>query len=246
MAQSRDRAIASKPANNPRTARCPPLPLNRGMSTDLAHELSARRSAGRRGFAPSNRSEADAGDRAASPTIDRYDRIARTLHWVIGLALLGQIAFGFLMPEIAPRGTPARAEVVNLHKSIGIVLGAAIVLRVAWRIAHRPPPWPSTMPGWQRRAAEGWHRALYACMVLMPLTGYVASNLSRRGVRFFGVALAPWGPDLPTVYSALQRVHDALGFVLAALVAGHVVAALKHAVVDRDGVFARMGPGGRR
>ncbi|MDN3920781.1 cytochrome b [Roseateles violae] len=172
----------------------------------------------------------------------RYDRVARALHWLIGLALLAQIAFGFLLDEIAPRGTPARGAVINLHKSIGLVLALAIVLRLAWRLRHRPPPWPAAMPAWQQRAAAWGHRGLYLCMLAMPLSGYLASNFSKHGVRFFGLALRPWGPDLPAVYGLFNGLHIATAWLFLALIAGHVLAALKHAWIDRDGVFARMGP----
>ncbi len=173
---------------------------------------------------------------------DRYDRVAAALHWVIGLALLAQIAFGFLLDDIAPRGTPSRATVINLHKSFGIVLGAAIVLRLAWRLAHRPPRWPAEMPAWQRRAARIGHGALYACMVVLPASGYLASNFSKHGVRFFGRPVAPWGPDIPGVYDALNGLHVVTAWLFAALIAGHVLAALQHAWVDRDGIFDRIWP----
>jgi cytochrome b561 len=70
----------------------------------------------------------------------RYDRVAMTLHWAIGLALLAQIVFGFLLDDLAPRGTPARASVINLHKSFGLVLLALIALRLGWGGAPPPPP----------------------------------------------------------------------------------------------------------
>jgi cytochrome b561 len=172
----------------------------------------------------------------------RYGRVASSLHWLIGVALLAQIVFGFLLDDLAPRGTPARGSVINLHKSVGIVLGLLIVLRLAWRLGHRPPAWPAGLPDWQRRAARLGHGALYACMLVMPLSGYLASNFSKRGVKFFGIALKPWGADLPAVYNALNLLHIVTGFVFALLVAGHIAAALKHALVDRDAIFARIWP----
>ena len=66
-----------------------------------------------------------------------YGRVAAALNWLIGLALLGQIVFGFLLDDLAPRGTPARGAVINLHKSCGLVLLALIVLRVGWRQRKR-------------------------------------------------------------------------------------------------------------
>ena len=175
---------------------------------------------------------------------DRYDRVAAALHWLIGVALLAQVAFGFLLDDLAPRGTASRAAVINLHKSFGIVLGLCIVLRVAWRLAHRPPPWPPAMPAWQRQAARLGHGALYACMVVLPASGYVASNFSRHGVRFFGRPVPPWGPDLRNVYDALNGLHVVTGGVFAVLIAGHVLVALQHAWGCRDGIFRRIWPWG--
>jgi cytochrome b561 len=177
----------------------------------------------------------------AEPNRPRYDRVATWLHWLLGLGLVGQIAFGFLLDEIAPRGTPARSPVINLHKSIGIVLGLLLLVRLAWRLAHAAPPWPQAMSARQRRAAALGHRALYACMLLMPLSGYLGSNFSRHGVRFFGTPLPPWGPDWPAAYAFFNGLHVGTAWVFAALIGGHVAAACWHAVVARDDVFARVG-----
>jgi cytochrome b561 len=173
---------------------------------------------------------------------ERYDRIAIVLHWLIGVALIGQMTFGFLLDDIAPRNTPARGAVINLHKSFGIVLGVLIVARLIWRLRHPPPPWPVSMPIWQQKLALWTHRALYACMLLAPLAGFTASNFSKHGVKFFGIAMPPLGPDVPGVYKFLSGVHVAVGWTLAALIVVHAVAALKHLWWDHDAVFARMSP----
>jgi cytochrome b561 len=188
---------------------------------------------------------ADAGARAraaAAPADARYDRVTVWLHWGIGVLLLAEIAFGLFLDDIAPRGTPARAGVINLHKSFGIVLGILIVVRIAWRLGHAAPPWPATMSGRRRRAANTGHVALYVCMAVAPLAGYLGSNFSKHGVRFFGVVLAPWGPDWPAAYSFLVGVHSVSTYLLLALTIGHVAMALKHALIERDGIFARIAP----
>ncbi len=169
-----------------------------------------------------------------------YGRVAAWLHWTIGLALLGEIAFGLVLDQIAPRGTAARGGVINLHKSIGIVLGILIVVRIAWRVAHAVPSWPRTMSARRQRAARLGHVALYVCMLVAPLAGYLGSNLSPHGVRFFGIVLAPWGPDWPAAFTFLIRLHDASTYALLALVVGHVAMALTHALVERDGIFTRI------
>jgi len=178
----------------------------------------------------------------ATPALPRYDRVAIWLHWGIGVLLLAEIAFGLLLDEIAPRGTPARAGVINLHKSFGIVLGVLIVVRIVWRLGHAPPPWPATMSARRQRAANLGHVALYVCMVVAPLAGYLGSNFSKHGVRFLGVAIPPWRPAWPAAYSLLVALHDASAYLLLALTIGHVAMALKHSLIERDGIFARIAP----
>ena len=179
-------------------------------------------------------------DMAGRDAPARYDRVTVALHWVLGLALLAELVFGFALDELAARGTPARAFWVNLHKSCGIVLGALVLCRLAWRLAHRAPPWPAATPAWSRHAAQIGHVALYACMVVLPLSGYLASNFSKYGVSFFGHPLPPWGPADPRVYAVLNGIHDATGWLFAMLVAGHAAAALWHAFVARDGSYDRI------
>jgi cytochrome b561 len=182
----------------------------------------------------------------AGEAAQRYTRTAIVLHWLIGVALLGQLALGWIVSEI-PRHTPARGYYVNLHKSVGITLGVLIVLRLAWRLTHRPPPMPAFMERWQQRAAITTHLLLYALMVLMPLLGYLASNFSKHGIKFYNlVLLPPWGPDLPAVYKLLNGAHIVCAYVLATLIALHVLAALQHAVLKGDGIFRRMWPAAPR
>ena len=170
----------------------------------------------------------------------RYDRVAASLHWLIALWLIAQIVFGFLLDGLAPRGTPARGLFINLHKSSGMVLFVLIALRLWWRLRHAPPALPSNISAAQQRLAAIGHWALYACMLVMPLSGYIASNFSKHGVKFFGLALKPWGPDLPAVYGVFNQVHNATAWLFTALIVGHVAMALKHHTIDKDGLLSRM------
>jgi cytochrome b561 len=182
--------------------------------------------------------------RAAVPPSDasRYTRTAIALHWIVAAVILFQIGYGWYLTGI-PRGVPARSVVVNLHKSIGVTVGLLIFLRLAWRATHPAPAFPPTMHAWEARFAPWVHRALYVCMLVMPLSGYAASNFSKYGIRYFGlVLLAPWGVDSKPVYAVLNSIHVATSYVFVALIAGHVLAALKHALVDRDAVMERMWP----
>jgi cytochrome b561 len=175
-------------------------------------------------------------------TVARYDAVAMALHWLLALALIGQILLGFYLQEI-PRGVPARSWWVNLHKSTGLVLFALILLRLGWRLAHPPPALPAMLSAWERKAASFGHALLYACMLALPLSGYIASNFSKWGVKLFNVVeLPPWGPEDKTVYAVFNGAHRVLAVLFATLVVLHVLAALKHLLVDRDRVFDRMLP----
>jgi cytochrome b561 len=175
---------------------------------------------------------------ATMPT--HYNRTAITLHWIIAALLLGQFLFGWYLGDV-PRNTPERGLFINFHKSTGIVIGLLIVLRIVWRLTHTPPPLPASTPQWQRRAARISHGVLYACMLLMPLSGYLASNFSKHGVKLFNmVRLAPWGSDDKVIYTFFNQTHKLTALVLGAFVILHILAVLKHQLIDRDNLISRM------
>lgn len=167
-----------------------------------------------------------------------YSRVAVWLHWLVAALILAQFAIGFSMVEI-PRNTPARGTWYNVHKSIGLVAAALIFLRLGWRLRHPAPLLPSGVPAWQARAARVNHVLLYACMLTMPVSGYVASNFTRFGVTAFGVHLPPWGPNNPAVYGAFNGIHVATAFIFVALAALHVAAGIRH-LLGHDGIFRRI------
>jgi len=171
---------------------------------------------------------------------DRYNRVAIVLHWLIAALLLGQLAFGWFLTTIA-RGAPTRGVYVNFHKSTGITIGVLILARILWRLLHASPPLPAFMPAWQRAAARANHFALYVLMLTMPLSGYIASNFSKYGIKFYNtVKLPPWGADDHRVYALFNSIHVVAAYVFVAIIAVHVLAALLHAA-RRDRVISRMG-----
>jgi cytochrome b561 len=169
-----------------------------------------------------------------------YTRTAIVLHWLIAACVLCQITLGLWMIGI-PKSPPGlRAWWFNVHKSIGITLGVLILVRLLWRLAHRAPPLPLTMPQWQRIAAKASHVLLYACMVTMPLTGYLGSSFTKYPILYFGIRLPHWGWDAPALKELCSQIHLTTVIVFITLIAIHIAAALKHRLVDRDGVFERM------
>jgi cytochrome b561 len=171
----------------------------------------------------------------------RYTWQAIALHWVLALLIIGMLWLGFSIEDI-PRNTPARGFYLNLHKSIGVLVLMLVLLRLTWRIRHKPPALPASMPSWQAGAAVWSHRLLYLCMLLQPLSGYLASSFGKYGVKFFGIPLPQWAWESKPVQSFFGTIHGVIAVTLLVLVALHVLAALKHLVFDRDAVFQRMWP----
>lgn len=170
-----------------------------------------------------------------------YNRTAQVLHWLIALLLLGQLAFGWWLGDI-PRNTPARGYYVNLHKSAGLLLGLLILVRLGWRLRHGAPALPDFVPRWQQKLAAASHHLLYLLMLLVPVAGYLASNFSKHGVKFFNVfVLPPWGSDDKQVYALLNQTHKVAALLLLIMVVVHVGAALMHGL-RRDGIVSRMWP----
>jgi cytochrome b561 len=173
----------------------------------------------------------------------RYTTTAIALHWIIAVAVLGQIAFGWWMQEIPKDPVGPRVNAFNLHKSIGLTILALMVLRLTWRATHRPPALPP-MPAWQARAARINHWVLYTCLFLQPLSGYVGSAVSGYPVRYFGMLLPAWAAKSIPLKDFLSDVHLVNSGILAAAIVVHIAAALKHQFVERDRLLWRMWPRG--
>jgi cytochrome b561 len=176
-----------------------------------------------------------------TPSSTRYTYIAIALHWLLAIGLIYQLGLGMWMEDIPKTPPGLRAEWFNWHKSIGIVLGLVIVLRGIWRLTHRPPALPDSMPAWQIWAANTSHALLYICMVTMPVSGFLGSSFTAYPIKFFGTPLPRlWdaSADLKELFGVL---HTGCSYVFMTLIAIHIFAALLHAF-RRDGIANRMQP----
>lgn len=169
----------------------------------------------------------------------RYTRVAVVLHWVVAAIVLGQFALGWWMQEIPKQPAGPRAEAFNLHKSIGVVVFALMLARIAWRLGHPPPPLPA-MPRWQALLAHATHFLLYAALVALPLTGYLGSMFSGYPVKLFGMALPAWPGKNPALKELMSTAHLWLTWMLATAFVLHMAGVVKHTFVNRDGLLRRM------
>jgi cytochrome b561 len=171
--------------------------------------------------------------------------VAIALHWLLALAIVGMFVLGMYMTGLP--FSPQRLKLYNWHKWAGVTFLMLSVLRLVWRITHRPPALPtaiaSAMPAWQTRIYHATHHLLYLLFFAVPLIGWAYSSAAGFPIVWFGqIAL----PDLLPADKALAELikpwHQFSALCLMALAGLHVAAALQHHWVDRDGLLARMLP----
>jgi cytochrome b561 len=174
--------------------------------------------------------------------VERYGAVAQAFHWLIAALIFAMLGLGYYMEDL-PLGV-RKLELYNLHKSTGITIAMLAALRLLWRLLHRPPPLPASMPPWERRAAGAVHALLYLMLFVQPLVGFLQSNAANFPIVLWGLLPLPplLGPDEPLA-EALIGVHTLGGNFLAILVILHVAAALRHHFVLKDDVLRRMLPG---
>jgi cytochrome b561 len=180
----------------------------------------------------------------AAPSVlmaQRYTSVAIALHWLIAAAILCTALLGLYMRELPL--SPDKLRLYSYHKWIGVTIFLLVLIRLAWRLTHRPPAPPRGMPLWQQRAAHGAHVLLYVLTLIIPLSGWLMSSASGFQVVYLGILPIP---DLlaknKEVAEQLKTVHETLNLLMFLLVAMHIGAALKHHLVDRDDILARMLP----
>jgi cytochrome b561 len=197
---------------------------------------------------PTHASSAMADDPGAAT---RYTRVAMLLHWLIAILILCNVVLGLSagsLPDAWVR------PVIDTHKSIGITVLGLVLLRILWRLSHRPPALPAVFPDWERQAAHVAHVLLYVLMIALPLSGWLHDSAwkdaATHPMRLFN--LFPWprigyvmhlDPALKeTLHNRFGELHTWLGYALYLLLALHVGGALKHEWVDRHSVIKRMIP----
>lgn len=181
---------------------------------------------------------------------DRYTRTAIVFHWVIAVLVITNVVLGLTFKHWLDDYSPA---VANTHKTIGITVLGLALMRLLWRLGHRPPPFSPAIPRWQVVAARSSHALLYFMIIAMPLAGwiyqsaweYAADNpISVFGL--FNMPLIGWIADIPNgpgkerLGEIASKIHVWLGYLLYFLLASHLAGALKHQWIDRVPTLQRM------
>lgn len=177
--------------------------------------------------------------------------VARALHWAMAILILFMLGVGFYMVRVVGDDLIARFDLTQTHKSWGVVVFALALIRIVWRWRNPTPGLPEGMPAWQKAASHASHVALYVLMIALPLTGWLMASASPYNDpdayvyipnMVFGLFEMPdpYPVGSEALTDQLKRFHLGFALALAALLALHVAAALKHQLVDKDGLLTRM------
>lgn len=174
---------------------------------------------------------------------NRYSGLAMLLHWAIAALVIAN----WRIAESAEHAPEDQArEIMGNHFSVGVTILVLILLRLVWRIAHRPPPLAAYLTGWERALAKTTHTLFYILLIAMPLAGWVAMSSMGYGVSVWGLFELPPLPVSPSQERAemIFNTHATAGMVLLGLIVVHVLGTLKHTLIDKDGNLFRMLPFG--
>jgi cytochrome b561 len=170
----------------------------------------------------------------------RYDRVAMSLHWIIALLMVFMLVKGEDLMDRHQTGT----FYASLHASIGISILVLSVFRLVWRWGHPPPPLPASTRPWEAKLSRILHIVFYVMLIGLPLSGWLAfsgtaiQHPNLVGTSYFGlmeIIQIPAAAALP-----FDAVHGLGGNLMIAFIALHVLAALKHQFIDKDGLIRRM------
>lgn len=193
----------------------------------------------------------------------RYGSVSQVLHWTTALLALVLVIVG--KTGLVDVDHPGSAGFM-WHGSLGVLVLALVFVRFLWRLVSPPPAFPATMTRTSRIAARAMHVSLYALLIALPLSGWLAASSEGSNINFFNVATLPrWQSSasaeagaaaVPRIQVApeaagernedfAEELHELLGDALIVLVSLHILAALKHQFIDHDGLIRRMLPIGR-
>ena len=172
----------------------------------------------------------------------KYPLSSRILHWLMAAIILFMLGLGIYMTNFLSKEAPNRMDVYNLHKSLGALVLALIIVRAVNRFALGAPAMPQTLPKSQKILAHLAHFGLYILMILAPLSGYLMSNLFGYPVAFFGIELPKIAETNFKLGDFFHEMHEILPYVLLGLITVHILAVVKHRFFDKpeNDVLKRM------
>jgi cytochrome b561 len=173
--------------------------------------------------------------------MQRYPTASIILHWFIAILIIAAFILGSYMTDL--RISPTKLKLYSWHKWLGVTILGFVAIRLLVRLFKGAPSYPDSMQRWEKQAANGAHIGLYLLMFAVPLSGYLYSYAAGFPVVYLGLfelpALIDPNPDWK---DRLKDVHEILTKCMLALVLLHFAAAMKHQLINKDGILQRMLP----
>lgn len=168
--------------------------------------------------------------------VARYPATSRLLHWIVAVLVLATWPLGFFIQFTKNEVT---LDFYLIHESLGFLVLWLMLVRVGNRLVARPPE--AEGPRIERLVASSVHGLLYALLIVMPVSGFLATNAHGFPLVWFGL-LPIWSPlgKSPDIAWTLSAIHAWSAWTLLALLALHIGAAVFHHVIRRDNTLYRI------
>ena len=173
--------------------------------------------------------------------LERYSTFAILMHWLMALLIFTMFGLGWYMVEL-PEKSPERAWFLALHKSIGLTIALLALIRLGWRLTHKPPALPEIIAYWKRKLANVTHHLLYVLMFVQPVSGCISSSFSGYKTKFWGMPLPHWGWEDRVLNELFTDIHVASSIALLCLIILHISGTFYHWYYSQDFVLKRMLP----
>lgn len=174
--------------------------------------------------------------------VDRWNGVAKGLHWVLAVLVAAQLYYGFTLADL-PRDPALRGPVFVVHVNLAVLILILTVLRLIWRVTHTAPQ--TLAPGILGILGKAVHWLFYLVLIGMSLGTVISQQAFGRSPAFFGLPLPKLVEPNQELGRAIFSQHETAAYILTALVAIHVVAALWHHFIRKDNTLLRMLPGAR-
>ena len=171
----------------------------------------------------------------------KYSGLAQALHWLIAVLVVAQFTLVWTA-ETLPRGD-LRTTLMLTHVSIGFTVLLLAIVRIVWRFMKTPPAFPASMSNAEQWLARLTHWALYALILAMPLSGVALWSTAGRDIDWFWLFTIPVAvAENESLHELFEEAHELMSWALLVLAVFHVLAAIWHVVVKKDGLMKRMLP----
>lgn len=181
--------------------------------------------------------------------VTRYTGVAISLHWLIALMIIGLLVIGKFMTSLN-EADPLRFELTQWHKSFGILVLFLSLIRVLWRLTHKPPALPADTKGWEKVVSHITHFLIYFLILALPLSGWIMVSTSPLNLSTILFNVIPF-PHLPVLASMANKaeisglfheIHHISSGIMIVLLLLHIAGALTHQFIHRDVIMTRMWP----